>query len=407
MLRFDVVGSAFAVSVYLLLYYILVAFLVVYFATVFQYSEAKANGLGNWFWITNAIVLVLAGLASDRLRVRKPFMILGAVLSLIGVALFAAAATHANTGYHTFAGYFVLIAAGQGIAYVAWMAAFTETVEKHNPAATATGLAIWGWIIRIVVTVSFAVLPAVVPATSTLVDKGPRVTQIVERYPQQVKVLQTVDPATQAALKTNPADRAAQAAALSQLSGLSTADVGRVAALGARYRNELATAAAVDRATLAALASDPTDRAAATKAVGEIATELSISPERATARLRALGRVPATDLAFLQTDGARVQRAGAQLKSVSQVPPADLAFLSANAKKVSAAQKDNPGQWQTWWWVCFAGQLLFIPFAFVLTGRWNPRRAREDELAHERRVEQELADIRGREWARERIEIPA
>src|SRR3954471_24429002 len=211
MLRFDIVGSAFAVSVFLLLYYILVGFLVVYFATTFGYSEAKANGLGNWFWITNAIVLVLAGVLSDRLRVRKPFMILGAVLSLIGVALFAIATGQPDTGYHTFAAYFVLIAAGQGIAYVAWMAAFTETVEKHTPAATATGLAIWGWIIRIVVSVSFAVLPAVVPATSTLVDKGPRVSQIVEKYPQQVKVLQTVDPATLAALKTNPNDRAAQA----------------------------------------------------------------------------------------------------------------------------------------------------------------------------------------------------
>src|SRR4051812_5956675 len=143
MLRFDVIGPALGVSLYLLLYYIIVAFLVVYFATVFGYTEARANGLGNWFWITNAIVLVLAGLASDRLRVRKPFMIVGALMSLVGVALFAAAATRPHTGYHTFAAYFILIAAGQGVAYVAWMAGFTETVEKHNPAATATGLAIW------------------------------------------------------------------------------------------------------------------------------------------------------------------------------------------------------------------------------------------------------------------------
>src|SRR4051794_31479000 len=260
MLRFDVVGSAFAVSVYLLLYYIIVAFLVVYFATVFGYTEARANSLGNWFWITNAIVLLLAGLASDRLRVRKPFMIVGAVMSLIGVALFAAAATHQDTGYHTFAAYFILIAAGQGIAYVAWMAAFTETVERHNPAATATGLAVWGWIIRIVVSVSFALLPLVVPATSKLVDQGPRVQKIVSTYPGQVKVLQTVDARTLAALKRNPNDPAAQAKALSELSGIPARDVGKVVALSTRYKEQLATAAAVDPTTLATLGKDPTNK---------------------------------------------------------------------------------------------------------------------------------------------------
>ena len=54
------------------------------------------------------------------------------------------------------------------------------------------------------------------------------------------------------------------------------------------------------------------------------------------------------------------------------------------------AQKDNPKQWQNWWWVCFAAQVLFIPFIFVLSGRWSPRKARQDELEHERLVAQEL-----------------
>jgi MFS transporter, ACS family, D-galactonate transporter len=345
MLRFDVVGSAFAISVYLLLYYILVAFLVVYMATVFGYSEQRANSLGNWFWVTNAVALVLAGVVSDRLRVRKPFMVLGAAISLFGLALFASAATHPDTSYGTFAQYFVIIAAGSGLAYVSWMAGFTETVERHNPAATATGLAVWGWILRIVVTVSFALLPAVVPATTTLVDKGVRLGEIVERHAGPVKVLQTVDPGTLAALKRNPDDRAAQARAVGQLSGLSAADVARVAAIDARRK--------------------------------------------------AGARVSPADLAFLQANGPKVARGGAALRSVSQIPPQDLAFLQANAADVAQAQKDNPHQWQTWWWICFAGQLVFIPFVFVMTGRWSPRKAREDELEHERSVQQELAALGG------------
>jgi len=61
-------------------------------------------------------------------------------------------ATHPDTGYYTFAWLLVLSSAGGGMAYCAWMASFTETVERHNPAATATGLAVWGWTLRMVVT---------------------------------------------------------------------------------------------------------------------------------------------------------------------------------------------------------------------------------------------------------------
>jgi ACS family D-galactonate transporter-like MFS transporter len=183
------------------------------------------------------------------------------------------------------------------------MAAFTETVEKHNPAATATGLAVWGTI-RIVATASFALLTAVVPATSALVDQGPRVKAISAPYPQPVKVLRTVDPATLAALKANPADLVAQTRALSQLSGLPAAQVARVALLGARYRPELATLAAVDPATPGALQANPTDRAAGARAVGEIAVRFGIPPSGALARLQAVGRVPPADLLFLRANGA-------------------------------------------------------------------------------------------------------
>jgi MFS family permease len=310
MARADIVLPALAISVFLLLYYIFVAFLVVYFSTVFGYSEAKANNLANWYWVANAIGLLVAGLLSDRLRVRKPVMVVGTVLSLIAAAIFASAATNPDTSYHTFAWTFVLGAVGGGTAYVAWMAAFTETVEKVNPAATATGLAVWGWILRIVVTISFAALPAVVPATTTLVDKGVRVAEIVAAHPQEVQVLNTVDPGTLAAVAAG-------------------------------------------------------DKGAAAKAVSELSRKLSIPPETAVARLTA----------------------------VAKVPKADIAYLSANGAKVQQAQKDNPGQWQTWWWICFAGQVMLLPAALLLTGRWSPRKAREDEAAHEVSVQRELETL--------------
>jgi hypothetical protein len=37
--------------------------------------------------------------------------------------------------------------------------------------------------------------------------------------------------------------------------------------------------------------------------------------------------------------------------------------------------------------------VLFIPFIFVMTGRWRPRKAREDAEEHERKVQEELAAL--------------
>lgn len=315
LLKLDVVGPAFGVSMFLFFYYIAVGFFVVYFVTVFGYSEARANALANWYWAANAITLLVAGVLSDRIRVRKPFMVVGAVINLAATGVFAAMATHPGTTYYQFALVMAISAFGLGLAYCAWMAAFTETVERHNPAATATGLAIWGWTVRIVVTVSLFAFTFAVTATSTLVDQGSRVSAIVEEYPQQVATISAVSPQTLAALKVNPADPAAGAAAVQQL-------------------------------VRAGLATDPTS---------------------AITRLRQL--------------------------STNPVPPADLEYLGAHAADVKQAQHDNPRQWQLWWWVCFAAELLFIPFIFVMSGRWSPRKAREDAERHEALVQQGLSEL--------------
>jgi len=83
MMRADVIGPSFAVSVFLLFYYIAVGLFVVFFATIFGYSLSKANALGNWYWSVQSIALIVTGLLSDRLKVRKPFMVVGGVVSAV------------------------------------------------------------------------------------------------------------------------------------------------------------------------------------------------------------------------------------------------------------------------------------------------------------------------------------
>ncbi|HEX4830614.1 MAG TPA: MFS transporter [Trebonia sp.] len=312
MMHLDVVGSAFAISVFLLVYYTAVGFFTVYFTTIHGFSLSTANSLGNWFWAFDAALLIIAGIVSDRLGVRKPFMVVGAVGAIIALIIFLNLG--ASTTFTTLAVVISIMAAFLGIAYGPWMASFTETVEKHNPALTATGLAVWGWIIRAVIAISVAILPSVVSSMTPLVTYG------------------------------TP-----------------------VATLSAQYAPQLATIKAVDPATLGALQASPTDTAAATKAVGEIATAFKISPAAATTRLQAVAAVPRADLLFLNQHGPAVQDAAAAA----------------------------PGQWKDWWWVCVGGMVLFLPFILIMAGRWSPRKARADTAEHERAVAAELAALRG------------
>jgi hypothetical protein len=162
----------------------------------------------------------------------------------------------------------------------------------------------------------------------------------------------------------------------------------QVTAAASRSIDALTTASAIDPATLDALAKG--NLALAPKATGEIAKAFGISTAAAGAKLAALAVEPTKSDLTLVTPYAN------QLVSATKdIPADDLAFLQANGTKIAKAQKDNPGQWQTWWWVCFGGQIVFLPFIFVMTGRWSPRKAREDELEHERYVEREMARLGG------------
>src|SRR5215468_4887815 len=79
----DVLVSSLAISIFLLIYYTAVGFLVIYMTTVFSFSVKDSNGLGNWEWGFNIVAVILIGFLSDRLRVRKPFMVLGGAAAAV------------------------------------------------------------------------------------------------------------------------------------------------------------------------------------------------------------------------------------------------------------------------------------------------------------------------------------
>ena len=303
MLRLDIVGSAFAISLFLLLYFAAVASFTVYYVTTFGYSVQRTAGLLNWYWGANAISLVVVGLLSDLAKVRKPFMLLGALASIGVLIPFALAATRPQTSYYTFA----LLVAGIGIfggfTYAPWMASFTETVERRNPAATATGLAVYGWIIRIVVAASSAILPLVVSSATPLVDHGATVAQAQAQAGPALAIIQQ-HPQLFAQLEQYPPNQVPPALQL--------------------------------------------------QAAQQVGIPNLLAVQKA-----------APQLAILNQYGTQVQQAAAK----------------------------NPSEWQHWWWVCIGGEVLFIPFIFVMAGRWSPRKAREDIEAHEQMITEELAEL--------------
>jgi len=311
MLHLDIVGSSIGIGVFLIVYYTLIAFLVVYMSTIYGYTQQRANALGNWLWAFDALSLVVVGALSDRTRVRKPFMIVGTAGVVVCTILLALRTNHPTSYYH-FVVILSLLAVFIGFVFTPWLAAFTETVEARNPALTATGLAIWGWVLRIVVAASLFVLPYVVTSMTPLVEHGTQVQALQHRYPAEVETLGQIDPATANRLTANPSDSTA-----------------------------------------------------ITTAVTEISQKLHVTP------------------------AAGLQR----LLAVSKMPTADLAYLRAYGQKVVRAKAASPNEWRRWWWVCVVAELALLPFVFLMKGRWNPKRARQDEEEHERKVQEALAAL--------------
>ena len=185
-----IIASALGISVFLLGYYTAVAFFPIYFQTVQGFSADQANGLLNYYWSFNAISLIVTGAMSDRLKVRKPFMLVGGIGASIFTVLIYNRTTHSDTSYHAWAIILSGVGIYGGLAFATWMASFTETVEEKSPALIAHGLAVWGWLLRVVVAVSFLVLPHVINSVNPLVEHGAEVKAAAAREAQWLPTIQ-------------------------------------------------------------------------------------------------------------------------------------------------------------------------------------------------------------------------
>jgi MFS family permease len=300
---------------------------------VFGYPADRSNGLLTWSNWATIVALVVAGIASDRLGVRKPFMLVGAACAIAFSIGLLTTLEDPQTSYGTLRVLLMGLGASVAIAYVAWMTSFTETVENLHPSLIVAGIAVWGWIVRLVVMSALLVIPQVVPSMNTLVEKGPAVK--------------------------------AEAARLSAAKAALTTDGKQVAA----RRLVLEQEGAAIRATQSRLR-----RAGATPSPAQLAA----TKARASR---------------LQTQVASLNRQAATLRSRAAALEASAAGLAPRAATVKAAAAAAPQQWERWLWIAVICQALFIPVIFVIKGRWSPRQAREDAREHARAMHRELARL--------------
>ena len=96
----------------------------------------------------NIVTLVIWGWLSDKLRVRKPFMLLGAIGVIVSIILLMNAKP--GVSFVEMALILSLMSCFLSCTYGPWFASFTETLEAHNPALIATGTSLYGFATRLV-----------------------------------------------------------------------------------------------------------------------------------------------------------------------------------------------------------------------------------------------------------------
>ncbi len=358
----DIVISSLAIAVFLLVYYTAVGFSVIYLSALFGFTLKNANGINNWTWGFNVFAVVLAGVLSDRLRVRKPFMLVGGLAAAVMILWYGSQFGH-HPSYYKLAFLGAGTSFALGIAFSPWLASFTETVEDHNPALIATGLAIYGWILRMVVFLAFLAIPLVITSLNPLVQYGTNVEAIATRYAPQLAFAQS-----------HP----------------------KVVALAQRDSGLLANAAKF-APVLAVMQAHP---APFTTLIG--ITNPAAVPPALTRQLIAAGGGGAKGAAILATFNANkpaivgvviaapqlntLKPYAAQLTALSKIPPAQLQYLQDHAASVQQAAAEAPGQWKDWYWICFGGVVFFLLSIPLLRGRWRTRNALKDEREHEEMV---------------------
>ena len=135
------------ITFFLMLYFVVQQFGPLILVEVYGFEAARAAYLSQYFWLLNLLTLVIAGIVSDRLQLRKVVSFTGALLTIpVAVIWISLAGTHPSET--TMIVLMSLLGGMFGIAYCPWMAWFSEALEDISTHIQASGWALWTFVTR-------------------------------------------------------------------------------------------------------------------------------------------------------------------------------------------------------------------------------------------------------------------
>jgi OPA family glycerol-3-phosphate transporter-like MFS transporter len=134
-------------TISLALYIAIQAFGPLMFTELFHYTPADAAAMCAYFWLGNMGALIVVGLTSDRLQMRKPIAILGAILTAALLVWWIPTFGEALPR-NTMIIVATLLGCFLATLSVPWAAQYSEALEEISPALQATGWAFYGLVVR-------------------------------------------------------------------------------------------------------------------------------------------------------------------------------------------------------------------------------------------------------------------
>jgi MFS family permease len=130
----------------------------------FGYTESQAATIAAASWAINLVVLFAVGWFSDRLQLRKPFILVGTIagLAVMGVLVRLVGSGHASMG--TLIAVNAALGSALAVAFAPWMAQFSEDVEDIRPELQGTGWGLFGLSVRVMIVAMLIVAPIVTRA---------------------------------------------------------------------------------------------------------------------------------------------------------------------------------------------------------------------------------------------------
>lgn len=129
-----------AQGTFLLGYHTFVSYGPLFTIDAFHKSPQEGSALTSWIYLSVIVFLVLGGIASDRLRLRKSLGLIFTILSGAGLLILGSLSDHALSSAGIVVAY-VVIGAVMGITWPPMLALFSETAEDIHASRQTTAFA--------------------------------------------------------------------------------------------------------------------------------------------------------------------------------------------------------------------------------------------------------------------------